>query len=209
MKAITLVTLFIASRCFAADWVVVEGGLSPNKQLAVAVYPQKTEHVDEADGTVLLADARTQRKIGPLEEINSTGGTWGKTTENVRCEWSSDSTLLLVNFRTGRLMGGTQFYRISKRRAIPLKLPAPTGHAKSKVLDLLTTNANPGSEASFAKDGAIIIRTWGFMPKEGHFNEDFAIYGLKNFDGVLVFRHEVQKDGTLRLTDITTDLDNH
>lgn len=179
--------------------------MSPNKQFAVAVYPQKTELIDEADGTVLLVDARNLRTIGPLEEVDSTGGTWGKTTENVRCEWSTDSTLLLVNFRTGRLMHSTQFYRISNRRALPFRLPDPLGHPKSKVLDILTTNANPGSEAHFSRDGAIIVRSWGFMPKEGHFDEDFSKYELKDFDGVLLFRHELQKDGSFRLTDITTE----
>lgn len=205
MKAITFATLLIVSRCLATEWVIVEGGLSPNKQFAVAVYPQKTEFIDEADGTVLLVDARTERKIGPLEEVDSTGGTWGKTTENVRCQWSPDSKLLLVNFRTGRLMGGAQFYRVAKRRAIPVKLPDGKGHPKSKVLDMLTTTANPGSEASFAKDGAIIVRAWGFMPKAQHIDEELAMLGLKGFDGVLIFRHELQKDGSLRLTDITTD----
>jgi hypothetical protein len=43
------------------------------------------------------------------------------------------------------------------------------------------------------------------MPKEGHFDEDFSKYELKDFDGVLLFRHELQKDGSFRLTDITTE----
>ena len=201
----------LATRCPAADWIVVQGGLSPDKLLAVAVVPQKTEFIDEADGTVLLVDVKSQKRIGPLEEVDSTGGTWGKTNENVRCAWSPDSKLLLVNFRIGRLMHSFQIYRILERRAIPLKLPEASSNPKSKILDVLTTNANPGSEVLISKDGAIIQRSYGYVPKPGHYEEDYSKYGLKDFDesgGVLLFRYELQKDGSIKLADITAEPDH-
>lgn len=200
--------ILVAATARADPWVVTQGGLSPDKRLGVAVYPQTTEHVDEADGTVLLVDAIQKKIIGPLEEVDSTGGTWGKTTENVDCVWSADSRLLAVNFRTGRMMRSYQLYRIDGRRAIPLTLPGSRTHPKGKILDVLGHSANPGAELSLKADGTIVKRVWGYMPKEGHWNEDYSKYGIKGFDingGELLFLYRVNEAGKLVLMDITTE----
>lgn len=192
----------------AGEWVITEGGLSPDKNLSVAVYPQKTEHVDEADGTVLLVDAKRNKIIGPLEEVDSTGGTWGSTTTNVRCEWSMDSKLLAVNFRIGRLMHSYQLYQFNGRRAIPFKLPDPKTHPKGKILDVLDYNANPGATISFGKDGSIVERRYGFMPKKGHWDEDYSKYGIRGFEAVggeLLFIYRVSDGGNPTLIDVTTE----
>ena len=207
MRTLILAMVFGASTAFSAEWAITEGGLSPSKKLAVAIFPQKSNHVDEADGTVLLVDPTTGKKIGPLEEIDSTGGTWGKTNENVRCQWSADSSLLLVNFRCGRMMHNFQIYRIRGHRAIPLTLPALKGHPKAKVLDVLGYNANPGAVVSLTKDGSIVEERYGFMPKEGHWDEDYSKYGLKDFDavgGTLYFIFRFDDKGQLQLHDIMT-----
>lgn len=198
----------LASTAHADPWVITQGGLSPDKRLGVAVYPQTTEYVDEADGTVLLVDAIQKKIIGPLEEVDSTGGTWGKTTENVDCVWSADSRLLAVNFRTGRMMRSYRLYRIEGRRAVPLTLPDPRTHPKGKILDVLGHNANPGAELSLKPDGTIVKRVWGYMPKEGHWDEDYSKYGIKGFDavgGALLFLYRVSVGGKLVLMDITTE----
>jgi len=54
MRNSILVFLFLGSHAFAGEWVLAQGGLSPDKRLAVAVFPQKTELIDEANDTVLL-----------------------------------------------------------------------------------------------------------------------------------------------------------
>ncbi|MFZ2279936.1 MAG: hypothetical protein WAW39_19215 [Prosthecobacter sp.] len=209
MKSIIFSIALVASSGLAADWVVVEGGVSPDKKLAVAVLPQQGAALDEADGSVLLIDAQKQKRIGTLEEVTSNGGTWGKTTENVRCAWSPDGKILLVNFRIGRLMNDCQIYRISNRRAIPLSLPADTAHPKGKIFEVLTTTNNPGSEVAFSKNGELIKRSYGFKPKEGHFNEDYSRYGLKGFDGgTLCFFYKLKKDWSIELTDIALDAEN-
>lgn len=195
--------LFIGSYTYAGDWVVTEGGLSPNKKLAVAVFPQKSEFIDEADDTVLLVDQTTGSKVGPLKEVSFSGGTWGKTTTNVNCIWSADSSLLIVNFRTGRLMHSSQIYQIQGRRAIPLTLPDASKHPKGKVLEVLGHSANPGSEISLTKEGTILERVWGYMPKEGHFDEDYSKYGLKGLEGELLFHYNIDKQGQVHLNDIT------
>jgi hypothetical protein len=200
--------LAMASLAHADNWVVTNGGLSPDKRFAVAVYPQKTENIDEADGTVLLIDVRQRKIIGPLEEVDSTGGTWGKTTENIDCAWSADSHLLAVNFRAGRMMRSFQLYRIEGRRAIPLKLPDPRRHPKGKILDVLGYSANPGSEIELRPDGNIVEHRWGFMPKEGHWDEDYSKFQIKGFEAVggsLLFIYRIDKDNVIRIDDVITE----
>ena len=203
MRNFIIAIVFLGSHAFAGEWVITGGGLSPDKKLAVAVFPQKTEFVDEADDTVLLVDQIRGRRIGPLEEVSSSGGTWGQTTSNVHCIWSADSSLLIVNYRTGRLMHSSQIYRIQGRRALPITLPDARKHPKGKVLEVLGTSANPGSELSLAKDGTLLERVWGYMPMEGHSNEDYSKYGLKGLESELLFHYRFDKQGHLYLHDIT------
>lgn len=205
---IAVLTFFLVSIAHADPWVITNGGLSPDKRLGVAVYPQKTENIDEADGTVLLVDAKKTEIIGPLEEVDSTGGTWGKTTENVDCIWSADSRLLAVNFRAGRMMRSYQLYRIEGRRAVPLTLPDPRTHPKGKILDVLGYSANPGAELELKPNGDIIERRWGFMPKEGHWDEDYSRFGIKDFEGVggeLLFIYRMDKDKSPKIIDVVTE----
>lgn len=151
MRNILTAILLLNGHVFGGEWVVTKGGLSPDKKLAVAVFPQKTESIDEADDSVILIDQTTRRRIGPLEEVSSSGGTWGSTTTNVHCMWSPDSTILIVNYRTGRLMNSSQIYRIRDRRAIPLLLPDAKTHPKGKLLVGLQSTANPGSEITLTR----------------------------------------------------------
>jgi hypothetical protein len=203
MRNILAAVLLLISNVFGGDWVVTKGGLSPDKKIAVAVFPQKTEFIDETDDTVLLIDQTSGRRIGPLEEVSSSGGTWGSTTTNVHCVWSPDSMILIVNYRAGRLMHSSQIYRIQGRRAIPLSLPDAKKHPKGKVLEVLGHSANPGSEISLTKEGSILERVWGYMPKEGYFDEDYTKYGLKGLQGELLFHYRFDQKGQLHLHDIT------
>ncbi len=206
MGKILIALLLTTSFVFAEDWVVTSGGVSPNKKFAVAVFPQTTEFIDEANDTTLLIDRIKGRRIGPLEEVSSSGGTWGKTTENVSCVWSPDSTILVVNFRIGRLMHTSQIYRIRDGRAIPLSLPEANTHPKGKVFAVLGHSANPGSAVTLKKDGTIQRRVWGYMPKEGYFDEDYSKYGLKGLEGELLFHYRFNRKGLIQLHDITVPI---
>lgn len=209
MKRVFLSLVLAASSGLAADWVVAEGGLSPDKRLAVVVYPKDGEPMSDEEGVVLLIDVQKQKRIGPLEETTSNGGGWGTSTKNVRCEWSPDGRMLLVNFRVGRLMQSYQVYRISGRRAIPLELPDDRTHPKGRIFDVLTTTSNPSSQVSFSKNGKLIKKSSGFIPKDGQFEEDYSKFGLKGFDGeALVFTYHFKADGRIQLTDIALDTDN-
>jgi hypothetical protein len=200
MRNILTAVLLLSSNVFGGEWVVTKGGLSPDKKLAVAVFPQKTEFIDEANDSVLLIDQTTGRRIGPLEEVSSSGGTWGSTTTNVHCAWSPDSTILIVNYRTGRLMHSSQIYRIRDRRANPLSLPDAKTHPKGKFLVGLQSTANPGSEITLTKDGSIQMRGWGYVPD---FTVDYSKHGLTGFEGELLFHYRFDQQGQLQLHDIT------
>lgn len=199
MRNILTVLVVLTCQAFAADWVVTEGGISPDKKFAVAVIPQKTKWIDEADDSVLLVDQNGGRTLGKLGGVSSSGGTWGTTTTNVRCTWSEDSTLLIVKYRTGRLMQDSQIYRIQDSRAIPLSLPDQKTHPKGAILQNIEYNSNPGSEVSFGKDGTFIEKRWGYRPD---FSIDYSKHGLKDFEGDLVFHYRFDEKGNLKLEDI-------
>ena len=208
MKLLLTILVALASACPAKEWIITKGGVSPDERFAVAVHPKSQSGIDYSDGTVLLIDHRGKNEIGPLEEVDSTGGMHGDPETNVRCEWLADSRLLLVNFRVGRLRHTHQIYRFNGRRAIPLSLPDGNSHPKGKILEALTTSVNAGSTIRFSERGEIVVRRYGYMPKEGHLDEDYSEYGLKDFEGiggVLLFVHRLQKDGSLKLVDIMAE----
>ncbi len=200
MRSIVTGLLLLVCQAFGGEWVITSGGLSPDKKLAVAVFPQSSEFIDQADATVLLVDQVRGRKIGPLEEVSSSGGTWGTTTTNVRCVWSTDSNVLIVNYRTGRLMHSVQVYRIRDGRATPLVLPDAKTHPKGVALQGLEVNANPGSEATFGENGSIDKRCWGYIPDS---SVDYSKLGLEGFEGSLLFHYRFDKSGKPTLGNIT------
>lgn len=200
LRILLMLLLPLGNHAFGNDWVVIEGSISPDKKYSVAVFPQKTEFIDEADDTVLLIDHAGNKSLGPLKEVSSSGGTWGKTTENVRCVWSADSSLMIINFRVGRLMQDSIIYRIRENRAIPVELPDPKTHAKGKVLEEIQYSANPGIEIKLGEKGAILKTMWGIMPKEG---VDYSKYGLANIEGALLFHYRFNKEDKLELVDVT------
>lgn len=208
MKATILTFLATSALAFSASLVVVEGGVSSDKRLAVAVVPQKEgEFIDEANDAIFLIDNRSKKRIGRLEEVSSSGGTWGKTTTNVDAAWSPDGRHLIVNYRTGRLMHGHQLYRIAGRRAIPLTLKRRFLAPKSKILDVLGHSANPGATLKWNSDGTLAEYAYGYMPKEGRFDEDYSKYGLPDFDGTLKFLCRHNRNGRWELFDIRTPKD--
>jgi hypothetical protein len=170
---------------FAQAFVIVEGGLSPDKRFAVAVIPQKEgESIDEADTRVLLIDNNTKKIVGPLEETDSGGGTWGKTTDNVSAHWSPDGRFLAINMRTGRLMHGFVLYAISARRAHPQKLPDPKSHPKGKIYEHLDYTANPGEVVTrWLSPTEFTTEEYGLRPRNIDKGVDGSKFGLADFDG--------------------------
>jgi hypothetical protein len=200
IHSLCMIFLILLSETLAGEWVIIKGSISPNKKLAVAVFPQKAENIDQVDDTVLLIDQLKNRPIGPLEEISSNGGMWGKTTQNLTCTWSANSSILIVNYRAGRLMQSSQIYRIQNRRAKPITLPEVKTHPKGLILHNLEFTTNPGSEITFAKNGDITQNAWGYRPD---FNVDYAKHGLAGFEGRLKITYRFNFKGDLKLLNIS------
>jgi hypothetical protein len=204
----TLTFLFIcwASPLVAEPLVIVEGGVSPDKRLAVAVVPQKDgEFIDEADTTVYLIDNNTKKPIGPLEEADSGGGTWGTTTKNVSALWSPDSHFLAINMRTGRLMHDFVLYEIIGRRARPQNLPDSKSHPKGKIYEQLDYTANPGQVmTAWLSPRQFIAEEYGLRPRDIEKGVDGSKFGLADFDGGSLEMLFSFRNGQWMLDDIRT-----
>ncbi len=163
----------------------MKGGVSPDKRLAVAVVPQKEgEFIDEADATVHLIDNKSKKPIGPLEEVSSGGGTWGKTTENVSAFWSPDGRFLAINMQTGRLTKDFVVYEIIGRRARPQKLPDLKSHPKGKIYEQLDYTANTGQVIQrWLSPTRFTSEEYGLLPRDVDKGVDGSKFGLRDFDG--------------------------
>ncbi|CAN5587989.1 hypothetical protein BH09VER1_BH09VER1_40670 [soil metagenome] len=199
-----LVPSLFSGATFAAEPLLVSGGLSPSKQLAVAVYVDKAAtDLEEGEEAVYLIDYKTKRKIGPLEEVDSAGGLWGRTTDNVQANWSPDSQWLAVTYRTGRMMHGLAFYKIAGRRANPVSLPDSSSNPKGKIFDYLTTSNNPGTTFSnWISKNEFVVFDYGLRPKCDSADSDFSKYGLGDFDGELEEVYHLSWNGRWKLKDI-------
>ena len=208
MKSAFLAVLFSIVLASGEPLFVVEGGISPKNRFAVVVVPQKEgEFIDEADDAVYLIDAKTKKTLHRFEDLSSSGGTWGTTTTNVRADWSPDGRYLIVNHRIGRLMHSHQLYRIKNQSVIPLSPKRRNLTPKSKILDVLGYSANPGATLRWDSDGTLVESVYGYMPRKGHFEEDYSVYGLSDFDGSLEFRYRHSHRGSWELFDIQTPKD--
>ena len=189
--------------------VVVKGGLSPDRRYAVAVVPSKPgEFLDEADTRVFLLDGRTHRKIGPLEEVDASGGgaAGASTTQNVRAAWSPDGRYLAVNYSIGH-GGDGQLYRLSGRRAFPVKLPDPKDHPKGKMLAVLFTSSHNGREFRWQDNQTLIELNWKHPFKPDSTGEEESRYrreyGLPaDFEGMLEYVYKLKRLDEWSIADI-------
>jgi hypothetical protein len=183
---VTMVALLaLAASALAGDLHVIEGGISPDKQFAVAVVPQKPDQpIDEADGSVYLVKYPGEKILQKLEEVDSTGGTWGTTTENVRSKWSPNGHFVAIEIRVGRLMYDFTLYQRRGSKLTQIQLPTESSDQKSEIYKVLTTSANPGCVfMAWQSSTSFTAKEYGLRPA----NEDidFSQYGLPDFDGVI------------------------
>jgi hypothetical protein len=184
MKSLFFLLTFLCAAT-ASELHIVEGGVSPDKKLAIAVVPQKEgEYVDEADGSVYLVKNPSKNILQRLENADSTGGTWGKTTENIDCKWSPDGRFVAINMRTGRLMHDFTVYSIAKLKAVPIILPDKKTNKKSKIYEALKYTANPGEVfTAWLSPTSFTTEEYGLWPNQD--NIDFSQYGFPDFDGLI------------------------
>jgi hypothetical protein len=133
-------------------------------------------------------DSIAQKKIGPLEELDASGGGSGHTLENVTANWSPDGRWLAATYRIGRLMHNFELYEIKGKRAIPTRLEWDNKNPKGKVLDHLTMSSNPGHEFSkWTSSTCFSMESYGLREKKDDPGFDYDKYGLGDFDGTLEF----------------------
>ena len=197
-----LIVFSIAAR--ASEPIIIQGGLSPSKNFAVAIYTdKKADDLTENDDTkIYLIDARTHKKIGPLEEVSCDGGSWGTTTENVNASWTPDGRWLAVNFREGRMMHGYQLYEIQGRRAVPVKLSYKGKLRKGRVYDFTTTGANPGADIRMVSNTECTVDEYGLHVKDNAPDDTFDKLGLGGFDDSLEKVYQLSNEGKWVLVDI-------
>ena len=101
------------------EYVVVNNGRSPNGQYSIATHGAGELGYDHFH--VYLMDARTGKKIGPLEEIKDTLDTGAEAFD---AKWSVDSREVSITYRVDRHVAMKIRYRIEGRRASRISGPS-------------------------------------------------------------------------------------
>jgi hypothetical protein len=206
LRVAATVLALVLQAAAAPPFHIVEGGKSPDGRLAVAVMVNKSVTDAEINGDdtgVYLFDAKTNKRIGPLEEVGADGGSWGHTMENVGAAWSKDASILAITCRLGRRMHGVQFYEIRGKRAIPLKLPDPITHPKGKVFQHVEVSANPSSSVgTLGKDRFSQVLS-GFLPKDGKHPAALKQLGFTEWPEAVEITYGRAGKDAWKITDIT------
>jgi hypothetical protein len=100
------------------EYVTITDGSSPDGRYAIATHGEGDLGYD--NWHVYLMDARTGKKIGPLEEITDPLDT---AAEAYVAKWSSDSSKVEITYRADRHVAVTIVYRIANRRAYLMSGP--------------------------------------------------------------------------------------
>ena len=101
------------------EYVVVNNGRSPNGQYSIATHGEGELGYDHFH--VYLMDARTGKKIGPLEEIKDSLDTGADAFD---AQWSADSHEVSITYRVDRHVSVMIQYRIDGRRASRISGPS-------------------------------------------------------------------------------------
>jgi len=94
------------------EYVTVIGGRSPDGRYSIATHGGGELGYD--NWHVYLMNAKSGKKIGPLEEIQDPLDT---AAEGYVAKWSSDSRQVSITYRAERHVSVTVVYRIGNRRA--------------------------------------------------------------------------------------------
>jgi hypothetical protein len=94
------------------EYVVIVQGRSPNGRYSIASHGDGELGYDNFH--LYLMDAKTGRKIGPLEEIKDTLDTGASA---FYAQWSADSKRVSITYRIDRHVAVKVVYSIKNRRA--------------------------------------------------------------------------------------------
>jgi hypothetical protein len=100
------------------EYVVLTDGVSPDGKYSIAAHGEGELGYDNFH--LYLMDARTGKKIGPLEEVKdvldtNAGAIWA--------DWSKDSRQVTLTYRVNHRERVTIHYRIDRGRAIKISGP--------------------------------------------------------------------------------------
>ena len=101
------------------EYVVIVDGRSPDGRYAIAAHGEG--ELGDDNFHLYLMDAQTDRKIGPLEEVNETLDTGA---DAFYAHWSADSRQVSITYRVERHVAVMIRYRIANGRAYRLSGPA-------------------------------------------------------------------------------------
>ena len=101
------------------EYVVVEGGLSPDHKYSIAAHGGGELGYDHFH--IYLMNAATGKKIGPFEEIKDTLDTGA---DAFYAKWSANSTEVAIRYRIDRREALEVRYRIGNGRAVLVKGPS-------------------------------------------------------------------------------------
>jgi hypothetical protein len=124
LAAMTVVALALAPFAQATsiyqyksdEYVEIDSGLSPNGQYSIRAHGEGEIGMDNFH--VYLFDAKTGRKIGPLEEVVHNLDT---SADMIGAKWSDDSRFVSLSYRVDRHEFAEVRYRIEKGRAHCIK----------------------------------------------------------------------------------------
>jgi hypothetical protein len=103
------------------EYVVIANGKSPNGEYSIAAHGEG-EYGDE-NFHLYLMDAKTGKKIGPLEEVKDTLDTGA---DAFTAQWSADSHEVSISYRVDRHEMVTIRYSVENRRAHRVSGPTKT-----------------------------------------------------------------------------------
>src|SRR5271166_3844589 len=101
------------------EYDLIDHGLAPDQQYAIVAHGDREGNPEHL--RLFLADARTHRRIGRLEEVNDAG--LDTAPEAFHARWSPDSRHVALSYRTDRHVNALRIYRIEHRRAFPVSGP--------------------------------------------------------------------------------------
>jgi hypothetical protein len=103
------------------EYVTIAEGVSPDGRYAIATHGEGELGYD--NWHVYLMNARTGKKIGPLEEITDPLDT---AADAYVAQWSPDSSTVAITYRADRHVAVKIVYRIAHRRAYLISGPTQT-----------------------------------------------------------------------------------
>lgn len=107
------------------EYVIINNGRSPSGRYSIAAHGEG--ELGYENFHIYLMNARTGKKIGPLEEIE---GTLDTGASAFYAKWSADSSLVSITYRVDRHVAMIIRYRIKNGRGYRITGPTKVDQLK-------------------------------------------------------------------------------